>query len=550
MYGSVSNTTPGGRTGFVLRNGLIYDGSGHPPRQGDVWIDGSTIMPASGGGVARAATEVDVDGLAVAPGFINVLSWATESLIEDGASQSDIRQGVTLEVFGEGMSMGPLTPAMQREMLERQGDIRYPVTWSTLADYLEWLVQRGVSTNVASFIGATTVRINVVGYADRRATEDELGRMCELVREAMREGALGVGSSLIYAPAFYADSAELTALARAAGERDGLYISHIRGEGRTLLESLDELIEIARQANVAAEIYHLKALGQQNWDKLDAAIARVEQARAEGLAITADMYTYPASSTGLDAVMPPWVQEGGHRAWVDRLKNPVIREQVKLAMATPSVAWENNYVAAGSADNIMLVGFKTNRLKPLAGLRLSQVAGRRGTSPMDTAIDLVIEDDSRVGAVYFVMSEDNIRKQITLPWMSFGSDGPSLAPTGAFLNTHPHPRAYGTFARLLGRYVRDERLIPLEEAVRRLTSLPAHNLGLERRGSLKPGYFADVVVFDPSSVQDHATFAEPHQYATGVRYVFVNGEAVLWDGEHTGAMPGRVVRRSEQRSTS
>jgi len=435
-------------------------------------------------------------------------------------------------------------------MLERQGDIRYPVTWSTLAQYLEWLVQRGVSTNVASFIGATTVRINVVGYADRRATEDELGRMCELVREAMREGALGVGSSLIYAPAFYADSAELAALARAAGESDGLYISHIRGEGRTLLESLDELIEIARQANVAAEIYHLKALGQQNWDKLDAAIARVEQARAEGLAITADMYTYPASSTGLDAVMPPWVQEGGHRAWVDRLKNPGIREQVKLAMATPSVAWENNYVAAGSADNIMLVGFKTNRLKPLAGLSLSQVAGRRGTSPMDTAIDLVIEDDSRVGAVYFVMSEDNIRKQITLPWMSFGSDGPSLAPTGAFLNSHPYPRAYGKFARLLGRYVRDERLIPLEEAVRRLTSLPAHNLGLARRGSLKPGYFADVVVFDPSSVQDHATFAEPHQYATGVRYVFVNGEAVLWDGEHTGAMPGRVVRRSEHRSTS
>jgi N-acyl-D-amino-acid deacylase len=329
-----------------------------------------------------------------------------------------------------------------------------------------------------------------------------------------------------------------------------LYISHMRGEGSTLLESLDELIEVARRANVAAEIYHLKALGQQNWDKLDAAIARVEQARAEGLTITADMYTYPASSTGLDAVMPPWVQEGGHRAWVERLRNPLIREQVKLAMATPSVDWENNYVAAGSADNIMLVGFKTDRLKPLAGLSLSQVAGERGTSPMDTAIDLVIEDDSRVGAVYFVMSEDNIRKQIALPWMSFGSDGPSLAPTGVFVNTHPHPRAYGTFARLLGRYVRDERLIPLEEAVRRLTSWPAHNLGLERRGALKPGYFADVVVFDPSSVQDHATFAEPHQYATGVRHVFVNGEAVLWDGEHTRAMPGRVVRRSKQRSTS
>jgi N-acyl-D-amino-acid deacylase len=529
---------------LTIRNGTIYDGSGSPPFVGDVTITDHTIASVGPPSTERADVELDADGLAVAPGFINMLSWATESLIEDGDSQSDIRQGVTLEVFGEGWSMGPLTPAMKQELLERQTDIRYDIVWTSLREYLDWLVARGVSTNVASFVGATTVRIHVLGHEDRAPSPPELEAMCRLVREAMRDGALGLGSSLIYAPAFYAGTDELVALAAAAAEYGGLYISHIRGEGTRLLESIDELVEIARRAGAPAEIYHLKALGRANWGRLGDAIGRVEAARAAGLAITADMYPYTASSTGLDATMPPWVQEGGHRAWVERLKSAAIREQVKQAMATPGETWENNYLAAGSPDNIMLVGFAIEQLKPLAGKTLAEVATLRGTSPMDTIMDLVIEDDSRVGAVYFVMSEDNVRAQVRLPWMSFGSDGASLAPSGAFLQTHPHPRAYGTFARLLGRYVRDQQVIPLETAISRLTRLPARNLGLERRGLLAPGYYADIVIFDPSTIADHATFSRPHQYATGVRHVVVNGQPVLRDGEHTHARPGRVVRRA------
>jgi N-acyl-D-amino-acid deacylase len=529
---------------LAIRNGTIYDGSGSPPFVGDVTITDDTIASVGPPSAERADVELDADGLAVAPGFINMLSWATESLIEDGDSQSDIRQGVTLEVFGEGTSMGPLTPAMKQELLERQTDIRYDIVWTSLREYLDWLVARGVSTNVASFVGATTVRIHVLGHEDRAPSPAELEAMCRLVREAMRDGALGLGSSLIYAPAFYAGTDELVALASAAAEFGGLYISHIRGEGKRLLESIDELVEIARRARAPAEIYHLKALGRANWGRMGDAISRIEAARAAGLAVTADMYPYTASSTGLDATMPPWVQEGGHRAWVERLKNSSIREQVKRAMVTPGETWENNYLAAGSPDNIMLVGFATERLKPLAGKTLAELATFRGTSPMDTIMDLVIEDDSRVGAVYFVISEDNVRAQIRLPWMSFGSDGASLAPSGVFLQTHPHPRAYGTFARLLGRYVRDQKVIPLEMAISQLTRLPARNLGLQRRGLLAPGYLADVVIFDPSRITDHATFDRPHQYATGVRHVVVNGQPVLRDGEHTHARPGRVVRRA------
>jgi len=532
---------------LAIRNGTIYDGSGAPPVVGDVIVEGDAIAAVASKTRLAADVELDASGLAIAPGFINMLSWANESLIEDGDSQSDIRQGVTLEVFGEGWSMGPLTPAMKRERRERQTDIRYDITWTSLGEYLEWLVARGVSTNVASFVGATTVRINVLGYDDRAPSPAESDLMCELVREAMRDGAVGVGSSLIYAPAFYAKTNELVALAAAAGEYGGSYISHMRGEGTRLLESIDELIDIARRASVAAEIYHLKELGQANWGLLPDAINRVESARAAGLAITADMYTYAASSTGLDATMPPWVQEGGHRAWVERLRVTSIREQVKQAMATPGDTWENNYLAAGSPDNILLVGFATERLKPLAGKTLAEVAALRGASPMDLIMDLVIEDDSRVGAVYFVMSEDNVKAQVALPWMSFGSDGPSLAASGVFLRTHPHPRAYGNFARLLGRYVRDERVIRLETAISRLTALPAHNLGLDRRGRLAAGYFADVVVFDPSTIEDRATFDRPHQYATGVQHVLVNGELVLRDGEHTHARAGRVVRRAPTR---
>ncbi|MEJ2209717.1 MAG: D-aminoacylase [Anaerolineae bacterium] len=526
----------------VIRNGTIYDGHGGPPLTGDVAIGGDAIAALGDVGSWRGRIEVDATGLAVAPGFINLLSWANAALLADGRSQSDIHQGVTLEVLGEGWSMGPLNEAMKREMVERQGAIKYDVAWTTLDDYLCHLVQRGVSPNVASFVGATTARIHVLGYEDRPATADELARMRELVRQAMAGGAVGLSSALIYAPACYAPPDELVALAEVVAEHGGLYISHIRNEGGRLLEALDELIDVARRTGVAAEVYHLKVSGRANWHKLDEAVARIEAARAEGLRLTADMYTYAASSTGLDAAMPPWVQEGGHRAWVERLKDPDIRRRVVQEMRTPTDEWDSTYLAAGSADNVLLVGFKSEALKPLTGQTLAQVAAQRGCSPEETAIDLVIEDDSDVGCVYFTMSEENLRRQIALPWVSFGSDGASLAPEGALGRYGTHPRAYGNFARLLGRYVREEGIIPLEEAIRRLTWLPARNLKLERRGSLAPGALADVVVFDPDTIQDHATFAAPHQYATGVVHVFVNGSQVLRDGEHTGATPGRVVR--------
>lgn len=535
-------TVPPPHYDVLIRNGLIYDGSGSPAVPGGIAFRGDTIAAVGNLGAAHGAIEIDAGGQAVAPGFINMLSWATESLIVDGRSQSDIRQGVTLEIFGEGWSMGPLSEAMKKEIREQQGDVRYEIEWTTLGEYLDHLVRRGIAHNVASFLGATTVRIHELGYEDRAPTPDELERMKALVRQAMREGALGVGSSLIYAPAFYAKTEELIELCRAAGESGGMYISHMRSEGNELLEAVEELITIAREAGVPAEIYHLKAAGESNWPKMDAVIARVNAARAAGLRITADMYTYPAGATGLNAMMPPWVQEGGFKKWKERLQDPEIRERVVREMRTPTDAWENFNILAGSPDRILLVGFKNDKLKPLTGKSLAEVARMRGRSPEDTAIDLVIEDDSRVDAVYFLMSEENIRGQIALPWLSFGSDAESLAPEGVFLRWNPHPRAYGNFARLLGRYVRDERVIPLEEAIRRLTSLPASNLKLERRGLLRPGYFADVVVFDPRSIQDHATFDKPHQYSTGVTHVFVNGVQVLRGGEHTGATPGRVVR--------
>lgn len=526
----------------VIRNGTIYDGWGKAPYCGDLATKGDAIVAVGDVGPARGRTEIDATGLAVAPGFINMLSWAVESLIEDGRSQSEIRQGVTLEVLGEGSSWGPLNEAMKEEWAQRQGHIRYDIEWTTLGEYLEYLARRGVSPNVASFVGSTTVRIHALGYDDRPPTAEELHRMRQLVSQAMEEGAVGLSSALIYAPACYAETEELVALAQVTADYGGLYISHIRNEGARLLESLDELLYVARRTGVAAEIYHLKQSGRANWPKLDALVSKVEAARAEGLAITADMYTYPASSTGLDAAMPPWVQEGGHRAWIERLKDPEIRQRVAREMRNPGDAWESSFQGAGSPDNILLVGFKTEALKPLAGKTLTEVAGMRDVSPEEAVMDLVIEDDSRVGAVYFTMSEDNVRRQIALPWVSFCSDGASQAAEGVFLKSSTHPRAYGAFARLLGRYVRDEQVIPLEEAVRRLTSLPATNLKLSRRGSLTPGHYADVVVFDRAIIQDHATFDRPHQYATGVHHVFVNGVQVLQDGEHTAATPGRVVR--------
>ncbi len=527
---------------LIIRGGTLYDGSGRPPITGDVAIDGDRIVAVGELASARGMTEVDATGMAVAPGFINVLSWATQSLIEDGRSLSDIVQGVTLEVFGEGWSMGPLNESMRRDLIERQGDITFDVPWTTLAEYLEHLVERGVSPNVASFVGATTVRIHVLGREDRAPGEEELEAMRALVRQAMEDGALGIGSSLIYAPAFYADTQELTELCKVAAQYDGLYITHMRSEGNQLLQAVDEFLAIVRDAGIRGEIYHLKAAGEKNWNKLDEVIAKIDAARANGLHVTADMYTYTAGSTGLNAVMPPWVQEGGLDAWIERLQDPGVRLRVISEMRTETDAWENLLLAAGSPENVLLVGFKNPALKHLTGKTLAEVAALRGTSPEETAMDLVVEDHSRVDAVYFMMSEENVRREVALPWVSFGSDAGSMAPQGVFLESQPHPRAYGNFARLLGKYVRDEGAVSLTEAIRRLTALPAANLRISKRGRLLPDYFADVVVFDPDSIRDHATFEDPHQLATGMRHVWVNGSQVLRDGEHTGALPGRVIR--------
>lgn len=539
----------GPRYDVIIRHGTVYDGSGAPGFVADVALVSDSIAAIGDLGNARAAIEVDATGLAVAPGFINMLSWATESLIEDGRSQSDIRQGVTLEVFGEGWSMGPLTDSMRVQMLAEQGDIKFDIPWTTLGEYLDLVVAQGSATNVASFVGATTVRIHEIGYMDRPATPEELTRMQDLVRHAMAEGALGVGSSLIYAPANYASTEELIALARAAGESGGMYISHIRDEGRQLLPAARELITIASQANVPAEIYHFKASGRPNWPKLDSLIALVDSARAAGLRITTDMYTYPASSTGLNATMPTWVQEGGHDAWVARLKDPAVRRRLLREMRGDA-EFDNSFVNAGGADGILLVGFKNPTLKPLTGKTLGEVARMRGTSPEETAMDLVIEDDSRVDCVFFTMSEESVRQKIQLPYMSFGSDAGSKSTEGVFLLAGTHPRAYGTFARLLGKYVREEQLLTLSEAIRRLTSQPAANLKLSRRGRLAPGNYADIVVFDPVTIADRATFDQPHQYATGVSQVWVNGTQVLRDGEPTGAAAGRVVRGPGYRPSS
>jgi len=526
----------------IIRNGTVYDGSGSQPVTADVAIDDDRIAAIGSLDDMRGKLEIDAEGMAVAPGFINMLSWANVSLIVDPRSQSDIRQGVTLEVLGEGSSMGPLNDKMKEEILEEQGDIQYDIEWTTLGEYLEYLENRGVSTNVASFIGAATVRVNEIGYEDRPPTPDELERMRGHVRTAMEEGAVGLSSALIYAPGFYAKTDELIEIARIAGEYGGMYITHLRSEGNALLEGFDELLTIARQANVRSEIYHLKAAGQTNWHKMDLLISRIEELRSNGLDIGADMYLYVAGATGLDAAMPPWVQEGGLQAWKDRLQDPDIRQRVMAEMTTPTKEWENLYLAAGSAENVLLVGFKNDDLKPLTGKTLAEVASMRGKSAEETAMDLVIEDDSRVDTVYFLMSEENVMKQIALPWVSFCSDAGSLTSEGVFLKSNPHPRAYGNFSRLLGKYVREEQVIPLQEAIRKLTSLPAGNLRIIDRGMLTEGYFADVVIFDPSEIADHATFAEPHQYSTGMVHVFVNGTQVLRDGEHTGATPGRVVR--------
>jgi len=538
----------------LISGGTVYDGSGAAPFVGDVAINGDRVVAVGDLSAATAESVVDATGLAVSPGFVNMLSWATESLIVDGRSQGDLRQGVTLEVFGEGNSLGPMNAAMKEEWLETFVDYvgseqraaellgeAVEVPWTTLSDYLEFLETKGISTNVASFLGATTTRIHELGYADRAPNEEELERMRQLVHTAMREGAMGIGSSLIYAPAFYAKTDELVAISSVAAEYGGMYISHMRSEGNRLLEAVEELIGISRAAGLPAEIYHLKQGGEQNWDKLDQVIEMVEAARAEGLRITADMYNYIAGSTGLDAAMPPWVQEGGYDAWAERLRDPSVRARVAAEMVAQQDDWEN-LMQGATPEGSLLVEFRNPNLRGYIGRTLADVAAERGTSAQKTAMDLVVEDGSRVQVVYFLMSEDNVKRQIALPWVSFDSDAGSMAPEPPFTDGSTHPRAYGNFARLLGKYVREEGVIPLEEAIRKLTSLPTTNLSISDRGMLAEGYYADVVVFDPATIIDHATFEDPHQYSTGVVHVFVNGGQVLRDGEHTGATPGRVVR--------
>jgi N-acyl-D-amino-acid deacylase len=537
------SAAPPPRYDTLLRGGTIYDGSGAAPFVGDVGIGGDRIVAIAPHLSGSAHREIAVRGLAVAPGFVNMLSWANESLIADGRGESDILQGVTLEVMGEGDSMGPWNEEMKRRAADRQSDIKYPIRWTTLGQYLDYMERKGISPNLASFVGATTVRVHELGEGDVQPNPQQLSRMRALVREAMNEGAMGVGSSLIYAPATFAKTPELTALVTEAAKCGGMYISHMRNEGPTLLEAVDELVEISRRSGAPAEIYHFKQSGSANWGKYDAAVARVNAARAKGQRITADMYTYTAGATGLDAAIPTWAQDGGLEAWIARMKRPEVRARLLSEMRADRKS-EFADLVVRHPDKVLMLSFKNPALKPLTGKTLAEIARIRGKSPDDTAIDLVIEDGSRVGVAYFIMDEANIRREVQLPWMSFGSDEAAQAPEGVFLLSASHPRAYGNFARVLGHYARDEHLVPLQEAVRRLAALPSQNLGVRNRGMLKPGYFADIAVFDPAKIQDHATYEKPQVFATGMREVFVNGVQVVRDGTHTGATPGRFVKGS------
>ncbi len=529
----------------IIRGGTVYDGLGAAGVITDVGINGDTVAFIGDLSTATGEKEIDATGLAVSPGFINMLSWAVESLIIDGKSQADIRQGVTLEVFGEGSSMGPMSDKMKADAvadMNRNPDWKYDIDWTTLGEYLESMERRGIAPNIASFIGATTARVHELGYENRLPNAEEMQRMKALVKQAMEEGALGVGSSLIYAPANYSSTEELIELCKVAGEYNGMYITHMRSEGNGIFGAVDETIRIAREGNLPAEIYHLKMAGNDNWWKLDSVLAKIDKANKEGLKITADMYTYPAGATGLDASMPPWVQEGGIKVWIKRLQDPKIRKKALEEMRKPSDTWENLLLMAGSPDRVLLLGFANDSLKRFTGKTLAEVAKIYGKSPEETAMDLVITDSTRVGTAYFMMSEENIKRQLALPYLSFGSDAESPATEGIFLKSSTHPRAYGNFARVLGKYVRDEKVLTMQEAIRKLTSLPASNLKIKKRGVLQPGYYADLAIFDPAKIQDHATFEKPHQYSTGMVHVFVNGTQVLANGEHTGATPGRVVR--------
>jgi N-acyl-D-amino-acid deacylase len=525
----------------IIKGGTVYDGTGAEPRQADVAIRGDRIAGIGDFKSARAKRVIDAKGLAVAPGFINMLSWSVASLIQDGRSQSEIRQGVTTEIMGEGFSMGPVNDRVREAMLRMQTDVKFEIKWTTLGEYLRYLETRGVSCNVASFIGAATIRAYVIGFEDKQPTPEQLDQMRELVRKEMEAGALGIGTALIYPPATYAKTEELIELCKVAAKYQGKYISHMRSEGSRLLEALDELIRISRDAKIPAEVYHIKVSGQQNWPKINDLLSRIEAAQKEGLKITADMYTYIAGGTGLDASLPPWTEDGGYPALFKRLRDPATREKIKAEVQTPANAWENLYLDAGGPEHILLVEFKSEKLKPLTGKTLAEVARMRGKDPIDTLMELIAEDESRIGTLYFIMSEENVKKELAKPWISFCSDEASQAPEGVFLKSNPHPRAYVNFARVLGKYVRDEKIIPMKEAIRRLSGLPATNLGLDHRGFLKGGMFADVVVFDAATISDRATFEKPHQYAVGMKHVFVNGVQVIKDGDHTGSKPGRAL---------
>jgi N-acyl-D-amino-acid deacylase len=526
---------------IIIKGGTVYDGTGGEGHVADVAIRGDRIAGIGDFAKASAKKTIDAHGLAVAPGFINMLSWSNESLIQDGRSQSEIRQGVTTEIMGEGESMGPLNDRMKARIVREQTDIKFEIKWNTLAEYLRYLEKRGISCNVASFLGATTVREYVIGLEDKQPMPEQLEEMRELVRKEMEGGALGIGTSLIYPPAFYAKTEELIELCKVAAKYQGKYISHMRSEGNQLLEGLDEVIRISREAGIPAEVYHIKAAGEKNWPKEDQLLGRIEAAQKEGLKIRANMYTYTAAGTGLDACLPPWTEDGGYPALFKRLRDPATREKIAAEVRVDSDSWENLYLAAGSPEKILLVGFKSEKLKPLTGKSLAEVAKTRGKDPIETIMDLISEDESRIGTIYYVMSEENVKKELAKRWISFGSDEASQAPQGVFLKSNPHPRAYGNFARVLGKYTRDEKVITLPEAVRRLSALPATNLALDHRGFIQEGMFADVVVFDPATIADRATFEKPHQYAVGMKQVFVNGVQVLKDGEHTGTKPGRAL---------
>lgn len=526
----------------LIREGLIYDGSGKAPVRANVAIRGDKIVSIGDLSDAKAKTVIDAKGLSVAPGFINMLSWSCDSLLADGRGQSEIRQGVTTEIMGEGWSWGPVNDAIKKRMKSEQIDIKYEIEWSTLSDYLMFLQRKGVSHNVASFVGATTVREYVLGQENKKPNAKDLDRMRRLVEIEMKAGALGVATALEYSPAYYADTEELIELCKVAARYKGKYITHMRSEGTKLEEAIEEVIRISREAQIPAEIYHLKAAGKANWHKMDAAIAKIEAARKDGLPITANMYPYTAGAAPLTACIPPWAMVGGETALRKRLRDPEQRKRVIEDILRPKYQWPNFYANAGSPENIKLISFKQDALKPLQGKSLAEIARLRAKEPAEVLLDLLVEDESPIGTAYFITAEENIRKIVPLPWVSFGSDEASQAPEAIFLKSVPHPRAYGCFARVLGKYVREEKLVSLEEAIRKMSHLPASNLGLDHRGMLAEGYFADVIVFDPATIADKATYDKPHQYAVGMQHVFVNGVQVLKDGQHTGAKPGRALR--------